>query len=87
MSLHSTRALCVSVIRERSLESLINRTVEQAILVHLHPRTAINITIQEMQSDGLVRVQGIRKKNERVQGIRQKGERVQGIREKDERVQ
>ncbi|KAK8394770.1 hypothetical protein O3P69_005924 [Scylla paramamosain] len=42
-----------SMIRERALESIIMRTVEQAILVHLHPRTAINITIQEMQSDGL----------------------------------
>ncbi|XP_050698858.1 exosome complex component RRP46-like [Eriocheir sinensis] len=41
-----------SMIRERALESLIMHTVEQAILVHLHPRTAINVTIQEMQSDG-----------------------------------
>ncbi|KAG0717862.1 Exosome complex component RRP46 [Chionoecetes opilio] len=41
------------MIRERALESIIMRTVEKAILVHLHPRTAINISIQEMQSDGL----------------------------------
>ncbi|KAG7161507.1 exosome complex component RRP46-like [Homarus americanus] len=42
-----------SMIGERALESVITRTVEQVILVHLHPRTAVNVTIQEMQSDGL----------------------------------
>ncbi|KAK8729225.1 hypothetical protein OTU49_008688 [Cherax quadricarinatus] len=42
-----------SMIGERTLESVILHTVEQVILVHLHPRTATNVTIQEMQSDGL----------------------------------
>lgn len=41
------------MIAERALETVITHTVEQMILMHLHPRTAINITIQEMQSDGL----------------------------------
>lgn len=43
-----------TVIGERALEAIIARTIEQVVLVHLHPRTAINVTIQEMQSDGLV---------------------------------
>lgn len=42
------------MIGERALEAVIARTIEQVVLVHLHPRTAINVTIQEMQSDGLV---------------------------------
>ncbi|XP_064104600.1 exosome complex component RRP46-like [Macrobrachium nipponense] len=42
-----------SMIGERALESVITKTVEQVILIHLHPRTAVNVTIQEMQSDGL----------------------------------
>ncbi|KAK7028901.1 Exosome component 5 [Halocaridina rubra] len=42
-----------SMIGERALESVISKTIEQAIIVHLHPRTAINVTLQEMQSDGL----------------------------------
>ncbi|ROT79602.1 exosome complex component RRP46 isoform X1 [Penaeus vannamei] len=41
------------MIGERALEAIIARTIEQVVLVHLHPRTAINVTIQEMQSDGL----------------------------------
>nr|XP_045613459.1 exosome complex component RRP46-like isoform X2 [Procambarus clarkii] len=41
------------MIAERALESVILHTVEQVILLHLHPRTATNVTIQEMQSDGL----------------------------------
>ncbi|KAK4298473.1 hypothetical protein Pmani_029184 [Petrolisthes manimaculis] len=41
------------MIRERTTESVIRKTVEQVVLTHLYPRTAINITVQEMQSDGL----------------------------------
>ena len=52
--------LFISVIAERALESVINKTVEQVILVHLNPRTAINVTIQEMQSDGLVSIMSLK---------------------------
>ncbi|CAL4125482.1 unnamed protein product [Meganyctiphanes norvegica] len=42
-----------SMITERAIEALIRRTVEQVILIRQHPRTAVNLTVQEMQDDGL----------------------------------
>lgn len=41
-------------VAERGKEKLIKTTCNQIILTHLHPRTAINITIQEMQDGGAV---------------------------------
>lgn len=43
-------------ITEKTMESFLTRTVKSALLSHLHPRTAIALTIQEMQSDGLVSI-------------------------------
>ena len=43
-------------INEKNLESLIADTVQQLLLTHLHPKAAIVLTIQEMQSSGLVGV-------------------------------
>lgn len=42
---------------ERGKEKLIQTTCEQIMLTHLHPRTAVNITIQEMQDGGGVRIE------------------------------
>jgi len=41
-------------VAERGKEKLIKTTCNQIITTHLHPRTAVNITIQEMQDGGAV---------------------------------
>jgi len=41
-------------VAERGKEKLIKTTCNQILLPHLHPRTAINITIQEMQDGGAI---------------------------------
>ena len=47
-------------VAERGKEKLIKTTCNQILLPHLHPRTAINITIQEMQDGGAVSYRRIR---------------------------
>lgn len=47
--------LCDSGVAERGKEKLIKTTCNHIVLTNLHPRTAICITVQEMQDGGTVR--------------------------------
>lgn len=42
-------------VAERGKEKLLKTTCNHILLTHLHPRTAVNITIQEMQDGGTVK--------------------------------
>ncbi len=44
----------IAGVSERGKEKLIKTTCDHIILTHMHPRTAVNVTIQEMQDGGMV---------------------------------